>query len=53
VSYDDRLPLSLAYFKARIPFDKALGKEMKTEVRLFLAELEENMAKIKAYGRVA
>lgn len=41
------------YLKTRIPFDKALGKEMETEVRLFLAELEENMAEIKAYGRVA
>lgn len=53
VSYDDRLPVSLAYFKTRIPFDEALGKEMETEVRRFLAELEENMAEIKAVGRVA
>ncbi|EGY29121.1 hypothetical protein Rin_00009180, partial [Candidatus Regiella insecticola 5.15] len=53
VSYDDRLPASLAYFKTRIPFDKALGKEMETEVRQFLAELEKDIAAIQRYRQVA
>ncbi len=53
VSFDNRLPPELAYFKTRVQFDKALGKEMETEVRLFLAELEKDIAAIQRYRQVA
>ncbi|AWK15319.1 MULTISPECIES: lambda exonuclease family protein [Candidatus Fukatsuia] len=53
VSFDNRLPPELAYFKKRIHFDEALGKEIETEVRQFLQELEREIAEIKTYGRAA
>ncbi|WP_342222000.1 lambda exonuclease family protein [Candidatus Fukatsuia endosymbiont of Tuberolachnus salignus] len=53
VSYDNRLPDTLAYFKKRIHFDEALGKEIETEVRKFLQELEDEIEQIKTYGKVA
>ncbi|EFL92413.1 phage-related exonuclease [Candidatus Regiella insecticola LSR1] len=53
VSFDNRQPPELAYFKTRVQFDKALGKEIETEVRLFLAELEKDIAAIQRYRQVA
>lgn len=46
VSYDDRLPSELAYFKTRIHFDEALAKEIESDVSSFLAELETEIQKI-------
>ena len=47
VSYDNRLPPELAYFKKHIHFDEALGKEIEIEVRKFLQELEREIEEIK------
>lgn len=46
VSFDDRLPPELAYFKTRIHSDEALTKEIENEVVSFLGELESEMQKI-------
>ncbi|EKG2383221.1 YqaJ viral recombinase family protein [Salmonella enterica] len=40
VSFDDRLPPELAYFKTRINFDEVLAEEIEQEVVKFLTELE-------------
>ena len=46
VSFDDRLPPDLAYFKKRIHFDEALASEIESEVKTFLADLESEIQKI-------
>lgn len=46
VSFDDRLPPELSYFKTRIHLDENLAKEIETEVISFLAELESEIQKI-------
>lgn len=46
VSFDDRLPPELSYFKTRIPFDESLAKEIEAEVIHFLSELESEIQKI-------
>lgn len=47
VSFDDRLPPDLAYFKKRIHFDEALANEIQSEVKKFLEELEKEISSIK------
>ncbi|ECG1392567.1 TPA_asm: YqaJ viral recombinase family protein, partial [Salmonella enterica subsp. houtenae serovar 45:g,z51:-] len=46
VSFDDRLPPELAYFKTRINFDEVLAAEIEQEVVKFLAELETEIQNI-------
>ncbi|EIM9978722.1 YqaJ viral recombinase family protein [Salmonella enterica] len=46
VSFDDRLPPELAYFKTRINFDEVLAEEIEQEVVKFLAELETEIQNI-------
>lgn len=46
VSFDDRLPPDLAYFKKRIHFDEELAREIESEVKSFLADLESEIQKI-------
>lgn len=46
VSFDDRLPPELAYFKTRINFDEVLAEEIKQEVVKFLTELETEIQNI-------
>ncbi|MGQ7097955.1 YqaJ viral recombinase family protein, partial [Escherichia sp. SP-MK] len=46
VSFDDRLPPDLAYFKKRIHFDEELAREIESEVKTFLADLESEIQKI-------
>lgn len=46
VSFDDRLPPELSYFKTRIHFDEGLAKEIEVEVIHFLSELESEIQKI-------
>ncbi|MWT61555.1 exonuclease, partial [Escherichia coli] len=46
VSFDDRLPPDLAYFKKRIHFDEELAREIESEVKNFLADLESEIQKI-------
>ncbi|MGJ5654956.1 lambda exonuclease family protein, partial [Morganella morganii] len=43
VSYDNRLPENLAYFKTRIVFDEVLASEIETEIREFTKELREEI----------
>ncbi|HCR4036871.1 TPA: exonuclease, partial [Morganella morganii] len=43
VSYDNRLPENLAYFKTRIVFDEGLASEIETEIREFTKELREEI----------
>lgn len=47
VSFDDRLPPDLAYFKKRIHFDEVLANEIESEVKKFLEELEKEISSIK------
>lgn len=46
VSFDDRLPPELAYFKTRINFDEVLAEEIEQEVVKFLTELETEIQNI-------
>ncbi|EJO9861661.1 YqaJ viral recombinase family protein [Salmonella enterica] len=46
VSFDDRLPPELAYFKTRINFDEVLAEEIEQEVVKFLTELEAEIQNI-------
>lgn len=46
VSFDDRLPPELAYFKTRINFDEVLAAEIEQEVVKFLTELETEIQNI-------
>lgn len=46
VSFDDRLPPELAYFKTRISFDEVLAEEIEQEVVKFLTELETEIQNI-------
>ena len=46
VSFDDRLPPDLAYFKKRIHFDEELAREIESEVKSFIADLESEIQKI-------
>lgn len=43
VSYDNRLPENLAYFKTRIVFDEGLASEIETGIREFTKELREEI----------
>lgn len=43
-SYDPRLPLSMQLFIKRVPRDEALIADMESEVRAFLAEVDEKVA---------
>ncbi|MDF7681878.1 YqaJ viral recombinase family protein [Enterobacteriaceae bacterium ESL0689] len=52
VSYDDRLPPDLSYFKKKIYFDDELGKEIESEVTKFLMELEKEINEIKQHKRM-
>lgn len=53
VSFDDRLPPDLAYFKKRIHFDEALANEIQSEVKKFLEELEKEISSIKNHDHAA
>ena len=53
VSFDDRLPPDLAYFKKRIHFDEALANEIESEVKKFLEELEKEISSIKNHDHAA
>ena len=46
-SYDPRLPEHLRLFVVRVPRDDKYITELETEVRKFLAELEEKITKLK------
>ncbi|EAN0332865.1 YqaJ viral recombinase family protein [Salmonella enterica] len=46
VSFDDRLPPELAYFKTRINFDEVQAEEIEQEVVKFLTELETEIQNI-------
>ncbi|HBQ2623322.1 TPA: exonuclease, partial [Klebsiella pneumoniae] len=53
VSFDDRLPPDLAYFKKRIHFDEELANEIQSEVKKFLEELEKEISSIKNHDHAA
>ena len=48
VSFDDRLPPRMAYHCRRVHRDSARIMELQTEVRKFLAELDDKIAALKA-----
>ncbi|MBV4411834.1 YqaJ viral recombinase family protein [Enterobacteriaceae bacterium YMB-R22] len=50
VSYDDRLPPDIAYFKTRVQFDEALAREIEAEVTKFLDELNTKVNQIIIRG---
>lgn len=47
VSFDPRLPVRMQLFIRRIPRDPAFIKEIESEVRKFLKELEEKLEKLR------
>nr|WP_249743634.1 lambda exonuclease family protein [Providencia rettgeri] len=53
VSYDNRLPVNLAYFKTRIVFNDELAQEIEQEVRKFLNELKEEIEKLTKYAEAS
>ncbi|MDO1698239.1 YqaJ viral recombinase family protein, partial [Escherichia coli] len=53
VSYDNRLPANLAYFKTRIVFNDELAQEIEQEVRKFLNELKEEIEKLTKYAEAS
>lgn len=51
VSYDPRLPESMRLFVRRIARDQAMISDLEKEVRIFLAEVDETVARLTAiYG---
>lgn len=49
VSFDDRLPAGLAYYEKRFIRDELLCSEIKTEVEIFVSEMEERLMILKAH----
>lgn len=48
VSYDDRLPASMALFVKRVPRDNAMISDMEREVTAFLREVEDTVSQLRA-----
>ncbi|NHB94544.1 lambda exonuclease family protein [Photorhabdus cinerea] len=46
ISYDDRLPPNLSYFRMRIDFDDELALEIEKEVTAFISELKDEIQKL-------
>ena len=47
-SYDPRMPETMSLFVTRVPRDEARIKELEDEVRAFLAEVDEKVARLKS-----
>ncbi|MBD2798372.1 YqaJ viral recombinase family protein [Xenorhabdus sp. 18] len=50
ISYDDRLPPNLSYFKTRILFNEELAKEIEKEVLFFVDELKDAIRNLTLLG---